>query len=76
MQLVPLVVGEKSKEKSKEEKEHFIDPITRCTALHDNDVEILLILGKTKMPELESAAIQIRSEEEMNLMQQTKKRQE
>ena len=59
MKLFPLRLGEKENKIlcAGEKKEDFLDPLTKFIALHDNDIEILLLVGKEKVTGLGSAEL-------------------
>ena len=48
--------------------EFFYDPITKSRALHDNDIEILLLLGKEQIPNLSCARLRLPSYEELSIL--------
>ena len=58
MKLVALKLGDKENTPPADKmEEHFLDPITNFRALHDNDIEILLLVGKEKVTGLGSAQV-------------------
>lgn len=57
MKLIPFTLGDKLKISPSHPEEVFKDPITKFRCLNDNDVEILLLIGKSKVKDLKAARL-------------------
>ena len=57
MKLIPFTLGEKLQPSASHPEQAFKDPITQFRCLYDNDMEILLLIGKEENKEMQPARL-------------------